>query len=283
LLFKPNKDILYTYRSIEQLNHAIRRVAERAMQTYDIIMLVVLGIATFMGAIKGFAWQLASLASIVLSYFVAYTFRDDVANWIQAQEPWNGFLAMLLLYAGSSFIIWVVFRLLSSAIDSMRLRDFDRHMGALMGLGKGILYCMLITMFAVTLLGPRQQQAIIDSRSGSYISQILSATNGIVWPKEVEQIVRPYLERVEEKLEQRDSSAIGSSFPGRSFPNGVGQEQGGSFGFDRNRSTAAEPALPENPGNAGWQIPLPGTPVTTPAPNGSWPGNTVNDILPSIR
>ncbi len=253
------------------------------MQTYDIIMLVVLGIATFMGAIKGFAWQLASLASIVVSYFVAYTFRNDVANLIHAQAPWNGFLAMLLLYAGSSFIIWVVFRLLSNAIDSMRLRDFDRHMGALMGLGKGILYCLLITMFAVTLLGPRQQQAIIDSRSGSYISQILSATNGIVWPKEVEQIVRPYLDRVEQKLDRGNSRAVGANFPGRSFPNGVGQEQGGWFGFNRNRTTDPAPALPENLGNSGWQIPFPGTPVAAPNSNGAWPGNSVNDILPSIR
>jgi len=252
------------------------------MQTYDIIMLVVLGIATFMGAIKGFAWQLASLASIVVSYFVAYTFRNDVAKLIHAQEPWNGFLAMLLLYAGSSFIIWVVFRLLSNAIDSMRLRDFDRHMGALMGLGKGVLYCLLITMFAVTLLGPRQQQAIVDSRSGSYISQILSATNGIVWPKEVEQIVRPYLERVEQRLEQRDGSTIGSTKPGRSFPNGVGQEQGGWFGFGR-KSNEPATALPENLGNSGWQLPLQGTPVAIPNPNSTWPGNTINDILPSIR
>ncbi len=252
------------------------------MQTYDIIMLVVLGIATFMGAIKGFAWQIASLASIVVSYFVAYTFRNDVATLIHAQEPWNGFLAMLLLYAGSSFIIWVVFRLLSSAIDSMRLRDFDRHMGALMGLGKGVLYCLLITMFAVTLLGPRQQQTIVESRSGSYISQILSATNGIVWPKEVEQIVRPYLERVEQRLEQRNGSTFGATNPGRSFPNGVGQEQGGWFGFGRKGREPA-PALPDNLGNSGWQIPLPGTPVTTPNPSGTWPGNSINDILPSIR
>ena len=252
------------------------------MQTYDVIMLVVLGIASFMGAIKGFAWQIASLASIVVSYFVAYSFRNDVAKLIHAQEPWNGFLAMLLLYAGSSFVIWVVFRLLSGAIDSMRLRDFDRHMGALLGLGKGILYCLLITMFAVTLLGPRQQQAIVDSRSGSYISQILSATDGIVWPKEVEQIVRPYLERIEQRLEQRNGSAVGASGTGSFFQKSVDQGQGGSFGFGRSSNQPAT-ALPDNLRNGGWQLPLPGTPVTTPNPNSSWPANSINDVLPSIR
>lgn len=173
------------------------------MQTYDIIMLVVMGIATFLGAIKGFAWQIASIASIVVSYFVAYNFRGDVAKVIHAQEPWNGFLAMLLLYAGSSFVIWVIFRLISNTIDQVRLRDFDRHMGALLGAGKGVLFCILITMFAVSLLGPRQQQSIINSRSGGYIAQVLSAANGIVLPKEIEPIVRPYLNGIEQKFDQR--------------------------------------------------------------------------------
>lgn len=260
------------------------------MQIYDIIMLVVLGIATFMGAIKGFAWQIASLASIVVSYFAAYTFRNDVAKLIHAQEPWNGFLAMLLLFAGSSFVIWVVFRLLSGAIDQMRLRDFDRHMGALMGLGKGVLYCLLITMFAVTLLGPRQQQAIVDSRSGSYISQILSATNGIVWPKEVEQIVRPYLERIEQRLEQRDNATAGSSGIGGFLQKGFGQGQGGGFGFGPGNSNhgSSEPLLPGGSENGFWKTPLPGTPVSTPNPNNAptgWPAtqNGFPEVLPGMR
>ncbi|MFN7627132.1 MAG: CvpA family protein, partial [Pirellula sp.] len=63
------------------------------MQTYDIIMLIVLAAATIFGAIKGFAWQVASLASIIASYFVASYFRNDVAKVINAQPPWNMFLA----------------------------------------------------------------------------------------------------------------------------------------------------------------------------------------------
>jgi membrane protein required for colicin V production len=176
------------------------------MQTYDIVMIAVLAIATIFGAIKGLAWQIASLASIVVSYTVAYTFRNDVAKMIRAQEPWNGFLAMLLLYAGTSFVIWVGFRLVSGAIDRVRLKDFDRHMGALLGLGKGVVYCMLITMFAVSLLGPKQQQAIVDSKSGGYMSKIFAATNGIMLPKEIEQIVRPYLNKIEERFDQRGNT-----------------------------------------------------------------------------
>src|SRR5688500_18116563 len=41
------------------------RARSPTMETYDIIMLAVAACATFFGFIKGFAWQLASLASLV--------------------------------------------------------------------------------------------------------------------------------------------------------------------------------------------------------------------------
>ncbi len=182
------------------------------MQAYDIIMLVVLAAATLFGMIKGFAWQVASLASIIVSYFVAYNFRDQLAPRIQVAPPMNTFIAMLLLYAASSFAIWVLFRLISGSIDRVRLRDFDRQMGALFGLGKGIMYCLLITMFAMTLLGQQQQRAIVESQSGRYIATALNAARGVVLPGEIETVIRPHLERVRQQLES-GTVANGAGLP----------------------------------------------------------------------
>lgn len=172
------------------------------MQAYDLIMLVILAMSTIFGAIKGFAWQVASLASIFVSYLVAVNFRFDLAEMIQAAPPWNQFLAMLILYVGTSFVIWVGFRLLSGAIDQVRLKEFDRHLGAAFGLVKGAIYCLLVTMFAMTLLGPRQQQAICQSRSGYTIAGALDSASGLL-PKELHDVVGPYLASLDEKLHQR--------------------------------------------------------------------------------
>ncbi len=73
-------------------------------------------------------------------------------------------------------------------------------MGALFGFGKGVAYCLLVTMFAMTLLGPKKQQAICESRSGYYISKILAGADGIL-PKEIDQVIGPHLARLEQKLE----------------------------------------------------------------------------------
>ncbi|HBE68380.1 MAG TPA: hypothetical protein DDW52_09555 [Planctomycetaceae bacterium] len=169
------------------------------MQVYDLLMLIVIGMATIFGAIKGFAWQVASLASVIVSYIVAYRFRFEVGEMIQAKPPWNQFLAMLILYVGTSFVIWVGFRLLSGMIDRVRLKEFDRHLGAAFGLAKGGLYCLLITMFAMSLLGPSQQAAICHSRSGYYISVALDRGAGIL-PNEIHEVVGPYLSGLDDKL-----------------------------------------------------------------------------------
>ncbi len=182
------------------------------MQAYDLIMLLVIGMATIFGAIKGFAWQVASLASIIISYLVSYRFRFQVAEMIHAAPPWNLFLAMLILYVGTSFVIWVVFRLLSGAIDKVRLKEFDRQIGAAFGLGKGLIYCLLITMFAMSLLGPKQQTAICQSRSGYYIASALDKGVGIL-PKEIHEVVGPYLVRLDEKLKNGQNGLPMTSDP----------------------------------------------------------------------
>lgn len=174
------------------------------MQAYDLIMLIVLGMSTIFGAIKGLAWQVASLASIIISYFVAYNYRFQVAEMIDAKPPWNMFLAMLILYVGTGFVIWVGFRLMSGFIDKIRLKDFDRHLGALFGFGKGLVFCLLITMFAMTLLGPKQQAAICQSRSGFYITTALDKGAGIL-PHEIRDVVGPYLAKLEDQLKNPPS------------------------------------------------------------------------------
>lgn len=175
------------------------------METYDIIMLVVLVGATLFGAIKGFAWQLASIGSLVLSYIVAYRFREPFSEVIKADPPWNRFLAMLILYVGTSFIIWMLFRMISKTIDNLKLKEFDRQVGAVCGLAKGALFCTLITMFAVTLVGPKLREQIVGSRSGFYIAKLLDKSDMVI-PPELHDVVAPYIERFENEMQSPSAS-----------------------------------------------------------------------------
>lgn len=169
------------------------------VQTYDILMAIVLLGTMVFGALKGFAWQLASIASIVVSYAVAYHYREPFSQNIHAEAPWNRFLAMLILYVVTSFLIWVAFRMIAGSIDRMKLKEFDRQIGAIFALGKGAMFCTLITLFAVTLLGEKSKQAITQSRSGRWIARLLDQSDAIM-PEELAAVVQPYLEHSESQL-----------------------------------------------------------------------------------
>lgn len=169
------------------------------MQGYDLFMLIVIGAAVVWGAWKGLAWQLASLASIVASYFVALTFRQPLSQLINASPPWNTFLAMLILFLGTGLVVWIGFNLISEAIERVKLKEYDRQLGALFGLAKGVLLCVLITLFAVGLLSEPQRQQICNSKSGYYIALLLDRSDAVI-PAELHQVLGPYIDQLDQNV-----------------------------------------------------------------------------------
>jgi len=165
------------------------------MQTYDIVMIVLLVAATAFGAYKGMAWQVASIAALFASYFVALQFRDALAPLLGSEAPWNTFLAMLILYLATSFLIWVAFRFVAGFLDRLKLKEFDRQIGALFGAAKGVLLCVAVTLFAVTLWEDKRDE-IIASRSGYLIAVLLNEAHGFM-PKEVHEVLHPYIHHLD--------------------------------------------------------------------------------------
>ncbi|MCI0357017.1 MAG: CvpA family protein [Planctomycetaceae bacterium] len=169
------------------------------MQGYDILMIIVLVAAVVWGAWKGFAWQIASLGSMIASYIVALTFRQQLAQYINASPPWNMFLSMLILFLGTSLVVWIGFNLVAEVIEKVKLKEFDRQIGAIFGLAKGVLLCVLITLFSVTLLSEPQRQAICNSKSGYYIAVLLDKADGVI-PGELHQVLDPYIDRLDAQV-----------------------------------------------------------------------------------
>lgn len=213
------------------------------MEIYDIVMLVVLLGAGLFGAVKGFAWQLASIASIVLSYFVAYRFRGPLSESIVAEPPWNLFLAMLILFVGTSLVVWVGFNMVKQTLDRMRLKEFDRQIGAMFGLLKGALYCTLITLFAVTLMGESVRSKIVASNSGRFIARNLDRSESVI-PSEIHQFVRPYLERFDAQFQNSELAQSGVQLESSGIsPSGLIQQiPGWQSGLPGPVSTQTQPA-----------------------------------------
>jgi membrane protein required for colicin V production len=224
------------------------------MQTYDILMLVVLVAATVFGMWKGMAWQIASLASLVLSYFIALRFADQLSPTFQgiAPPPLNKFVAMLVIYMATSFVIWSLFRFVSGIIDRVKLEYFDRQMGAIFGFAKGVLLCVAITFFAVSLLPQPQKEQILASQTGHYIVVLIDKTDAVV-PPEIHEVIGPYLHRINEQLD----------------PNGQ------HHSHHANWPAAAFPDWPKLPATANSNS-TPAQPAATPLP--TWPPASQNNV-----
>jgi membrane protein required for colicin V production len=162
-------------------------------------MLVVLVGATVLGAWKGMAWQVASTASLVLSYLVALRFSEQLAPRFGQQAPLNRFIAMFVLYMATSLVIWLAFRIVAGGINRVKLREFDRQMGALFGAAKGVLFCVAITFFAVTL-SEKGRAAVMHSKSGYMIARLLDRAHGVM-PRELHDVLDPYLNKLEQHLD----------------------------------------------------------------------------------
>jgi membrane protein required for colicin V production len=211
------------------------------MQLYDLIMIAVLVGTTAFGTIKGLAWQLAAIGSLVASYFVALRFSPVVAPIFGDHVPWNRFAAMALLYLFTGAAIWYLFRFVSDFMNRLKLREFDHQLGFLFGAAKGVALCVVVTFFAVTL----SQQArthVLESRSGHYIAVLLAQADAIM-PAELHEVLDPYLHQLEQQLQpatgaEEHKTATGQGGAAEPFPPPAERDQFGR-GRDAGRPAGA--------------------------------------------
>ncbi len=184
------------------------------MQIYDLIVLLIILIAAFMGWRKGLATQVASIVSLVASYLVAVNFRTVLASKIDAPPIFANGAAMLILFLGTSMIIWLIFRQIKGSIEALKLGEFDHQMGGIFGAFKGFLIASLITLFGVSLLGDQVvQETIISSRSGHIITSFLNSAHSIM-PAELHESLEPYFHAPLEQL----NSTMAQGAPGVNLP-----------------------------------------------------------------
>lgn len=168
------------------------------LEGYDLVMIGILAAAALIGYFKGFVWQLAWIAGIAVSSVGAFKFGGAIAPFFGSQAPWNRLAAMLAIYAASSIGVWLVFRVISGAISAVHLSSFDHQLGFLFGAAKGLLVCILITFFTVTL-APGYRDQVVNSKSGRLVAELIVRADAIL-PKDIHDAVDPFVKQFEQKM-----------------------------------------------------------------------------------
>jgi len=139
---------------------------------YDVLVLGILGFFALRGAMRGFIFQIASLAGIVL----CFVFADAVANvagpYVHLEPPLNHWVLMVASYLGFTFLCFLVARMLNEAIEKCKLKEFDRHLGVAFGLVKGVLLVLIMTFFIVTV-SESARASLKTSYTGRYCAIIM--------------------------------------------------------------------------------------------------------------
>ena len=154
---------------------------------FDLLIVAILFYAVWKGASKGVVWQLAAIAALVLCFAFAESLSLQLAPVINVKPPLNRWIAMLAIYIGFSFISFTLARSLKSAIDSMKFEEFDRHLGAVLGLLKGIIFCLFLTFFLITI-SDSARAAVVKSHSG-YAAAVILNEMAPVMPKELHGVL----------------------------------------------------------------------------------------------
>lgn len=165
---------------------------------YDIVILGILLIATFRGAIKGFIWQIAGIVTIVLCFIFAESlsvYVEPVLTNLGVGTPLNHWLGMFVIYLGLSLVVFVIARTLKNIIEKIRLVEYDKHLGALFGLVKGVVLCLVLTFFIVTL-SPDAHAAIRGSISGNAAALVMDRLHPVL-PERVHEALEPYIHRLD--------------------------------------------------------------------------------------
>ncbi|SMC36389.1 membrane protein required for colicin V production [Desulfocicer vacuolatum DSM 3385] len=144
------------------------------MNSFDIIVAVIVGIGLVRGGFRGFVKEVASIVGVVAGFYGASVYYaaagDLLMPWIDAathRELLGFFIIFMLIVLG----VGLGATLLRYFMKIALLGWVDRFCGMVFGATKGILVCVVIFILATTFV-PGQGKWISSSRFAPYLGEI---------------------------------------------------------------------------------------------------------------
>lgn len=163
---------------------------------YDLLTLGILAVTTIRGAAKGIAWQLAAIAALVLCFVFATPLSIAIAPYIKLDPPLNRWVAMLGIYLVFSFATFATARTFRGWLEKERFVEYDRHLGAVFGLVKGVTLSLVLTFFVVAM-SEKGRSYILHTYTGYAAAKIMDGLHPIM-PEELHDVLEPYIHELDQ-------------------------------------------------------------------------------------
>jgi membrane protein required for colicin V production len=160
------------------------------MTLYDAAMVGVVVLGMVWGALRGITWQVASIASLVLGYLVAFPLSGQLAPQFPGEPIVARALALLVCYVAVSGGVFLVAWVVRATLRQWRFEAFDRHLGMILGGLEGALLGVVATLFVVSL-SPSARGPIFTSPTGRVVGRVLDVVEPVL-PGEVRTVLSPF-------------------------------------------------------------------------------------------
>lgn len=169
-------------------------------QIVDIVVLAVLLYCAVKGASRGLLSQLAWVVALLLCFKFSGKLAPAIEPMIGVAPPLKQWIAMLVVYVGLCGLSFVAAGMLSSWMEKARVIDFDKHLGGVLGLVKGVVICMTGMFFAITMSEPMRQ--IVSKTYSGYAAAVVLNNSQYLIPLLPEHTV-PTVQNVIDEFNRR--------------------------------------------------------------------------------
>lgn len=179
-----------------------------AMNTLDIVILLVLAFAVIRGLFRGFVGEISSIVGIVIGFILANRYHEQVLPLVGSILPDPAIASLLsyaLIFITGLILVLIIAGILRHLLKISLLGWLDRLAGASMGLIKGALLSVLIVLALTTFLSPRAE-VLSTSRFAPYVNQFSALLADLMPPnlrREFDENSRPLREQWRERVQER--------------------------------------------------------------------------------
>ncbi len=161
------------------------------MNTLDIIFIIILGTLCLRGIFRGMVREIASILGLVLAFFLANNFHEQLLPHVQKFIETPGYAkaaAYLAIFFGTMIVVFILSTLIKQFLKMIMLGWLDRIGGGGLGLAKGLLLCSVILIVLTTFLSPRAS-VLSESKVAPYITMVNEAVAGFL-PEDMQREFR---------------------------------------------------------------------------------------------
>lgn len=129
------------------------------MTVFDYTILAIVGISMLLGMMRGLVREALNLLAWVAAFWVANAYTVEIAPLLPQAIPTESvrfFAAFVLLFLGALLLTSLVTVALTELVKTLKLGIYDKGLGALFGLMRGLLIVLTLVLLAGLTSLPHQ-------------------------------------------------------------------------------------------------------------------------------